>query len=375
MALAAWPFGVVFGDSVASHQSVALLCALHTNAIYAYESDGGIHEGHRLPRNAAEQIAGVCAAVFDHDIAKSPSGFLKLPGHDAMDVCGMGGDKVVTPNVSTAAALVATVAGARLCKHGSPANADKGRHGSSDFISMLGINTLATAKDAAECLRDLGFVYTEALDEQYKLIHKQTHGIANMPHMNDLIGPITNPFDPHMLTKRVLGINDLMPPRLVAEAYKILNERGYTNLQRGLFVRGYATPGSEEGMDELSICPGGTDVAELRDGVITEYHLNAEDFGLQPVPVESISPPQGVSKGDFTLSIIKGEIDGPAADMISANAALLLCLDRGISLHDKAGVKVCFDEASSILKSGAAHDLSQRVADRLPKYVMFDLFI
>ena len=83
------------GDKLAQIQSIAVLCALHTKATYSWTLDASMetsHCGHRLPKTASEQIAGVCAAVFDQDIAQSEFGFLKPDVPYAMDNCGMGGD-------------------------------------------------------------------------------------------------------------------------------------------------------------------------------------------------------------------------------------------------------------------------------------------
>ncbi len=123
-----------------------------------------------------------------------------------------------------------------MCKHGSPANADQGKYGSSDFISLIcGIDNFADKKMIESCVKELGFGYTEACDTRYKGIHMQTHEVAQLPHMNDIIGPITNPLNPQKLTKRVLGVNHLILPGVVAEAYQILNHEGVTNLQHGFF--------------------------------------------------------------------------------------------------------------------------------------------
>ncbi len=339
------------GDKLAQIQSIAVLCALHTRSTYSWKRDTAVevnHE-HRLPATAAEQIAGICAAIFDHDIAQSKFGFLKPDIPYAMDNCGMGGDLTVTANVSTLAALIAAASGIPMCKHGSPANADTGRHGSSDFISMLGIDTYAHRDVVRRCVETEGFGYIEALDSRYKKIHIQTHKVARLPHMNDIIGPITSPLCPSVLTRRVLGVNHLISPLTVAEAYKILNERGVTLLERGLFVRGYSDKTQYAGMDEVSICEGGTQVAELRNGEILEWHLSAEDFGIDPVPRESISPPDGVSKGNFSLGILRGEINGPALSMVLANSALLYFL-AGKSMN----LKECYRMAKETHASGLA---------------------
>src|SRR3989344_3016050 len=178
------------GDAEAQIQSIAALCALHTQAAYAWRwtSQAEALHGHRLPRSAGEQIAGICAAVFKHDIATSEFGFLSPDVPCVMDNCGMGWDLVLTANVSTIAAFIAAAAGIPMCKHCSPANADKGRHGSSDFVSMLGIDTYPDKAVLEAVVAGEHFGYCEALDTRYKHIHTQTHQVAKLPHMNDIIG-------------------------------------------------------------------------------------------------------------------------------------------------------------------------------------------
>ena len=352
------------GNALAQIQSIAVLSALHTKSTYAWRWRRTIerHHGHPLPKTAAEQIAGICAAVFQHDIAVSTFGFLEQNVPYAMDNCGMGGDLIITANVSTIAALIAAAAGIPMCKHGSPANADQGRHGSSDFVSLLGISTYATREEVERCVEAESFGYTEALDVRYKRIHLQTHKIAMLPHMNDIIGPITNPLSPRLMSRRVLGVNHLISPRIVAEAYQILNERGVTHLRHGIFVRGFADRHRYEGVDEVSICEGGTQVVELQGATIREYNLTAHDFGLNPVPPALVSPPRGMSKGDFSLSILRGEISGAPLEMVLANAALLFYLaERSQDLRE------CYAMAQAVHESGGAHNKMVAVRERLPK--------
>lgn len=351
------------GDSLNQIQSLALLAALHNRATYLWEDTTPIHHGngHFIPTNAAEQIAGICAAIFNEDIARSESGYLNPNVPFAMDNCGMGGDLTVTANVSTIAALIASTAGIHMCKHGSPANADKGQHGSSDFVSLLGIDTYANKAKVEKCVESECFGYTEALDTNYKQIHLQTHRFAYMPHMNDILGPITNPLNPSLMTRRVLGVNHLIAPEIVAKVYSIMNTHGITNLQHGLFVRGFTTPERTVGVDELSICIGGTQVTELIDGEIINYNLFAEDFGLEPVDVEHISPPAGISKGDFSIGIIQGEYNGPALAMVLANAALLMFLDD--RSHD---LKKCYKMAEEVFRSGLVYQKILSLKEKMP---------
>lgn len=351
------------GDSLAQIQSLATLCALHNPATYAYSPsrNGGNGLCHDTPTSAADQIAGLAAAVFERDVAKSPSGFLQPNVPYVMDNCGMGGDMVVTANVSTLAAFIAAAAGIPICKHGSPANADQGRHGSSDFIASLGINTFAPRRQVEECVEREGFGYTEALDVGYKRIHLQTHEFGKLPHMNDIIGPMTSPVDPKLLTRRVLGVNHLMHPRVVAEAYQILNMRGITHMHHGMFVRGYADVSHEVGMDEVSICPGGTVVVELIDSELREYRVHAEDFGLAPVLPDTVSPPAGMSKGTFSTRILNGEERGSSVQMILANAALLFSLS-GHATTLRQG----YELAEETFHSGDVPKKVEAIRQRLP---------
>lgn len=343
-------------------QGISALCALHNEATYKWkwnERDARIHE-HELPKSAAEQIAGICAAIFEHDIAKSQYGFLKPKVPYAIDNCGMGGDLIVTANISTISAFIAAAYGIIMGKHGSPANADKGRHGSSDFIAQIcGIDNYASKIAVEHCIEKHGFGYTEACDTGYKKIHMQTHEIAQLPHMNDIIGPITNPIDPKIATKKILGMNHLIPPRVAAEAYQILNQRGVTNLNHGFFIRGFVTKDRYEGIDEVSICEGGTQVVELKNGEIIEYDLYAKDFGIDPVSVEEIIPIG--SKGEYSMKILKGEIGGSRVKIVLANAALLLNL-AGVS----EDLKVCYRVAEEILQSGKAYEKMLAVRHEVP---------
>jgi anthranilate phosphoribosyltransferase len=344
-------------------QSIAALSALHTRATYSWEQNGEtISHDHHLPQNAAEQIAGICAAVFEHDIGDSEFGFLQPQVPYVIDNCGMGGDLTVTANVSTISAFIAASLGIPVCKHGSPSNADKGRHGSSDFISLCGIDEYGTRDQVETLVEELGFGYTEALDTRFKLIHLQTHKVAQMPHMNDLIGPITNPVNPHLLTRRVIGVNHLVDPVVVAEAYRIMNERGVINMEHLIAVRGFGDDNNSGDMDELSVCAGGTAVAELKDGVIQEYRLYAEDFGIEPVSSRDISPPEGMSKGEFSIRILRGEIDGLVLKMILANAALLVRL-----AHPELSLPECYGMAQEALSSGAAYQKMLNVRNAHPK--------
>jgi len=309
-------------------QSVAALCTLHNRALYQNKA-------------SAEQIAGICAAVFDYDIGTSEHGFLNPQVSEVMDNCGMGGDLYRTPNLSTIAALIAAAGGINMLKHGSPGNTDN--TGSSDFLAHCNVNLFPSKKVVERAVQELHFGYTDALDEGYKRIHTQTHQFAMLAHMNDIIGPITNPIHPKYMKKRVIGINHLIPPERVADAYRILNERGITYVEHGLFIRGFVDQEKNGGIDEVSIMPGGTIVAELVEGEIKTYTLFARDFGLEKICAKELDP--GENKAETSRQILSGEITDGKTETALANAAILFYLAQKLSLPEGT------EKAREVLKS------------------------
>jgi anthranilate phosphoribosyltransferase len=323
-----------------SRQSIAALCALHNKATYQQENSG-------------EQIAGICAAVFDYDIGISEYGFVKIPtGMTVMDNCGMGGDLYRTPNLSTIAALIAASEGITMLKHGSPGNTDS--VGSSDFLRYCGVNLFPEKLVMEEALLESHFGYTDALDTRYKRIHTQTHELAKLAHMNDIIGPITNPADPGSMLRRVIGVNHLIPPIRLAQAYQILNGRGVTHVERALFVRGFSTSERNGGIDEVSIMPGGTMVAELNLGEITEYHLYARDFGLEEAEFTQLDP--GSNKAEMSRMILAREVKDARRDAALANASILFYLQGNLTFLQGT------ERARLVLESGRPYEILQKYA-------------
>lgn len=318
-------------QETAEKQSIAALCALHTQE--TYRRDG-----------AAAQIAGIVAAIFDYDLATSEYGFLKPNVECVMDNCGMGGDLYRTPNVSSLAALIAAADGIVMGKHGSPGNTDS--TGSSDFLKYCGVDLFSTKQRVEQGLERFAFGYTDALDTRYKTVHVQTHQSAKLAHMNDIIGPMTNPVLPKLLQKRVLGVNHLVEPKVIAEAYRILNEKGITQLDHGLFVRGFVTEDRIGGIDEVSVFSGGTTVAELKKGTIKTYTLSAEDFGIATQNYFEVPK----AKAAFSKGILEGKVTGTPRDLILANAALLFYLAKDVSFPEG------FSRAREILGSGLPVD-------------------
>ncbi|KAJ1031193.1 hypothetical protein NDA18_002411 [Ustilago nuda] len=204
--------------------------------------------------------------------ASSPSG-ADVEYRGTLDLVGTGGDGKDTFNVSTTAAMVAAgVKGVRVCKHG--AKASSSTSGSADLLMSLGIPLLSLpASQLPSVLRKSKFSFLFA-----QLYHPALAPLGpirrslGFPTIFNVLGPLINPAKPK---RCILGVHSYYLGRIFAEA---LCKR---STQRAWIVCG------QEGLDEISPA-GKTDVWELKDGEITEFTIEPEDFGLQKHPLEHV---------------------------------------------------------------------------------------
>ena len=164
------------------------------------------------------------------------------------------------------------------------------------------------------------------------------------------------------LNAKIEAGEELVAPEVVARSYQLLNERGVTNMERVLAVRGLAGEDADGGFDEVSICSAGTIVAELYKDKIAVYRLTPDVFGIEPVLPEEVAPPEGMTKAEFSLRILQGQEHGGGFKMVCANAAVLLWLAGNVS-HLREG----YQQSQEILLSGAAWRKAEEVQDFVPK--------
>lgn len=299
-------------------------------------------------KDAPEMIAGLCAAVFEHDIGKSQEGFLTIPGVEyVLENCGMGGDEIPTPNVSCLAAILASSAGITMIKHGSRSHTNPS--GSTNFFEGCGVPMDLPAETIRTMAQRFHLGYIDAVDDRFKRIHRLTMERSRVSHLSHIIGPITSPVHPHFLRRRVIGVNQTVDPQMVARVYQILNEKGVTRMDHLLVVRGCGDDGNTF-MDEVSLTRLGTQMVELRGAEMITRNLTAEYFGLNAVSCDALCVPPDRQKGEYSMAILRGEVSGPAADLICANAALLFYL-----ADPSRDLRSCTQSAREALCSGSAY--------------------
>jgi anthranilate phosphoribosyltransferase len=242
-------------------------------------------------------------AAHAHIIADDPDSPL-------VDTCGTGGDTSGpgrgTFNVSTAAALVAAGAGARVAKHGN--RAFNSRSGSADVLEALGVKLDIPPERAGEAIATLGigFLFAPAMHSAMKHATAARREAGGRTVFN-LLGPLSNPAG---ATAQVIGVPS---PALVDKLGRALCELG---VSRAFVVHGV------DGVAEISISDQ-TEVADVRPHAIQRYRISPVDFGIAPSTREMVVGGDATANAAIIRGILEGR-RGPQRDFVCINAAAAL---------------------------------------------------
>lgn len=255
-----------------------------------------------------------------------------------VDTCGTGGDSSGTFNISTAAAVVAAAAGARVAKHGN--RSISSLCGSADVLEALGVHIDLPLHQAGRAIRDIGigFLFAPTAHSAARHAVPARKQIGKRTVFN-FLGPLTNPAGAET---QVLGVFSPDVLTLVAET---LAELGIT---RAFVLHGAG------GLDEISLS-GETQIAEVRDQSITYFTVSPSDFGMQPAPREALRGGTPQENAALLRRIFQGEPGAPH-DAVVMNAAAALVVS-GLAENFLAGAQL----ADRAVSSGAALEKLQQL--------------
>ena len=258
---------------------------------------------------------------------------------DAIDTCSTGGDGISTFNVSTAAALVAAGAGAKVAKHGNRSNSR--RSGSAEVLLALGVDIHAPPALVERCIREIGigFLFAAGLHPAMKRVAAIRREIGR-PTIFNLLGPLTNPA---FVRRQIVGV-----PRMeLMETIALALER--LGIVRAFVVHGH------DGLCDLTIT-GPSSYVELRDGRTAHHTTQPEDFGLDRAPLEALRIESPEESAEVIRSILSGRL-GPHRDHTLLNAAAALTA-AGTTADLPEGI----ERAAASIDSGAAAETLKRLA-------------
>ncbi|MEQ1352455.1 MAG: anthranilate phosphoribosyltransferase [Candidatus Acidiferrum sp.] len=277
-----------------------------------------------------QELAGFAAIMRGHAATVFADERLSPP--HLVDTCGTGGDGCDTFNISTAAAIIASAAGAYVAKHGN--RAASSRCGSADVLEALGVRVDIPFQRCGDAIRELGlgFLFAPAAHAatRHATAARKQIGVRSV---FNLLGPLTNPAGAH---SQVVGVYSADVIDLMAAT---LAELG---TQRALVVHG------ADGLDEISVS-GETFVAEIHNGQARRFTITPEDFGVTRSPIETLRASTAENPAAENATFIRGVLDnqpGPRRDVAVINAAAALVVS-GIAKDFRDGAQLAANAISS----------------------------
>lgn len=249
-----------------------------------------------------------------------------------VDIVGTGGDGAHTFNISTCAMFVAAAAGAKVSKHGGRSVSSKS--GSADVVESLGarLDLPPAAIAGSIAATGVGFMFAPHHHPAMKNVAAVRRELGVRTIFN-ILGPLTNPAGaPNIL----LGV---FHPDLVGIQVRVLQRLG---ARHALVVHG------KDGLDEISL-GGATLVGELKDGVVREYEIHPEDFGVAMAGSRALRVETPEQSRELLLSVLRGDERGAASDIVALNAGAALYA-AGVA----PGIAEGLAQARAVQASGAA---------------------
>jgi anthranilate phosphoribosyltransferase len=288
---------------------------------------GGFLIGMRMKGETVDEITA--AATVMRSLATP----VDLDKTNLVEIVGTGGDGSSTFNISTASCIVVAAAGGRVAKHGNRSVSSSS--GAADLLEAAGVNLDISAEQVKICVENIGVGFMFAPKHHSAMKHaigpRKEMGVRTI---FNVLGPLTNPAG---TPNQILGVysKDLVRP--LAE---VLNKLGANHV---MVVHG------NDSMDEISISAS-TSVAELKNGEITEYTIQPEDFDLQQHSIATIRVNDATESLDMVTSVLNND-DSPARDIVMLNAGAAIYV-AGLTSSHQAGI----ERAEEVLASGAAKD-------------------
>jgi anthranilate phosphoribosyltransferase len=325
---------VIAGQDLSGEEMTAVMRQIMTGECTASQI-GGFLVGLHMKGESVDEISA--AARVMRELATR----VQARVDHLVDTCGTGGDASGSFNISTASALVAAAAGAKVAKHGNRSMTSNS--GSADVLEAAGVKLDITPERVGECVEQVGvgFMFAPAHHGAMKHAIGARKELAVRTVFN-VLGPLTNPAG---APNQVIGVFD---GELVETMANVLKQLGSRHV---MVVHG------EDGMDEISISAP-TRVAELKDGEVTTYTIEPEDFGMQSAPLDALRVGSATESLQVILDVLADK-PSPAYDIVCLNAGAAIYVS-GCAETLAAGIEAAKAAISSGRAAEVLHDLVAR---------------
>lgn len=270
------------------------------------------------------------------EITASAAGMRKhclrlLHDMDVLEIVGTGGDEANTFNISTTTSFVVSAANIPVAKHGNRSVSSK--CGAADVLEALGVNIMVSPIRSAEILKEIGlcFMFAQTYHSAMKFVAPVRRELGIRTIFN-ILGPLANPAGANL---QLLGVYD---EALVQPLAEVLRNLG---VKRGMVVYG------QDGLDEVSLSSR-TTCCEIRDGKLSNYILEPEDFGFKKCKKEDLVGGDPKMNAMITRAILNG-VPSEKADAVLLNAAVCIYMVR-----DNITIKEAVEIAREMIQSKKA---------------------
>ncbi|MGL5809700.1 MAG: anthranilate phosphoribosyltransferase, partial [Nocardioides sp.] len=297
-----WPdivTSLVSGDNLTGPQTA---WAMHTILVgdATAAQIAGFAVALRSKGETVAEVSGLIDAMYEHSTP------ISVPGR-LLDVVGTGGDRSMSVNISTMAAIVAAAAGARVVKHGNRSASSQA--GSADVLEKLGIRLDLAPERVAEVAEEAGITFCFAAAFHPALRHaavpRRELGIATT---FNFLGPLANPAKP---AAQAIGCAD---PAMAPVMAGVFARRG---------VDAWVFRG-DDGLDELTTTTTSS-LWMVRNGWVEETTIHPEKLDLPVGTAEALRGGDVDFNADVVRRVLAGE-RGPVRDAVLLNAAAALAV-------------------------------------------------
>jgi anthranilate phosphoribosyltransferase len=312
----AWAMGEVLAGEATPAQIAGFAVALRTKG------------------ETVEEVEGLVNAMYEHATPLAVTGRV-------LDVVGTGGDRSMSVNISTMAAIVAAGAGVHVVKHGNRSASSKS--GSADVLEALGVRLDLPATAVARVGEEAGITFCFAAAFHPALRHaavpRRELGVGTT---FNFLGPLAHPAKPEA---QAIGCADL----------------GMAPVMAGVFARrgvdAWVFRG-DDGLDELTTTTT-SKVWAVTGGEVTEHAVDAADFGIPRGTPEGLRGQDAAYNADVVRRLVSGEA-GPVRDavVLNAGAALAIHAAEPGSIEDRLAAGIA--RAIESIDSGAAKRTLER---------------
>lgn len=255
----------------------------------------------------ADELVGMVKAMRDKAVV------LPEVHGELIDVCGTGGDRSFSFNISTLTAFVLAGCGMTVAKHGNRSVSSK--TGSADVLEELGISTEVDVASIPAMLEQTGiaFLFAPAIHPALGGLREVRKSIGT-PTIFNLVGPLANPLP---ISIQMTGVyrRDMMEP--MADALMRLGR------SRGALVHGAG------GLDELSLA-GTNELLVFTEHGKQRMTIHPHEAGLEIAPIEAIRGGEPKRNAEIFMAVLEGK-ESPYLDTVALNAGAGLYVSGRVS--------------------------------------------